>query len=84
MFLSTPFDNDSVDLLAKLGVPAYKIPSGEITNYPLLQYIASKGKPVILSTGMATLKEIREALAVIRAGGTRGSPAPLHLQLPGR
>lgn len=62
MFLSTPFDIESVDLLNNLGIEVFKIPSGEITNKPLIQYIAAKQKPIILSTGMATLGEIEEAL----------------------
>jgi N-acetylneuraminate synthase len=64
-FLSTAFDNESVDYLHELGQPFFKIPSGEITNKPYLQHIASKGKPVILSTGMATIKEIEDAITVI-------------------
>ncbi len=65
-FLSTPFDEESVDLLAgKLGLPRLKIPSGEITNGPLLLKIAQTGKPVILSTGMSTLGEIEDALGVL-------------------
>jgi N,N'-diacetyllegionaminate synthase len=71
IFLSSAFDKESVDLLDNLGVPAFKIASGEITNFPLLAYIAKRGKPVILSTGMSTLKEIREALSVIRKNGTK-------------
>ena len=71
MFLSTPFDKESVDLLDKLGMPAFKVASGEITNFPLLKYIAKKGKPVILSTGMSTLKEIDEALQVIKSEGLK-------------
>ena len=59
-FLSTPFDEDAVDILEKIGVDAYKIPSGEITNKPLLQYIARKNKQVLLSTGMSTLEEVRK------------------------
>ncbi len=70
MFLSTPFDKGSVDFLDKLGVPAFKIASGEITNFPLLEHIARKKKPVIMSTGMSTLKEIRDALEVLKKGGT--------------
>jgi len=65
IFLSTPFDYDSVDLLYELGVSAFKIPSGEITNYPLLKYIACKGKPIILSTGMSYLGEVEQALQAI-------------------
>jgi len=66
MFLSSPFDEPSVEVLERLGVPAFKIPSGEITNFPLLELIASKGKPVILSAGMSTLEEVREAVEVLR------------------
>ncbi len=69
IFLSTAFDRGSVDLLERLGLPAFKIPSGEINNFPFLKYIASKGKPVILSTGMSTLKEVEEAVSVIRGEG---------------
>jgi len=69
MFLSSPFDKESVDLLDEMNVPAYKIASGEITNFPLLKHIAEKEKPIILSTGMATLGEIEEALNVIRNEG---------------
>ena len=66
IFLSSPFDKASVDLLCRLGVPAFKIPSGEITNFSLLKHIARKKKPIILSTGMSTLGEVQEALEVIR------------------
>ena len=69
LFLSSPFDTESVDLLAGINVPAFKIASGEITNFPLLRYIAKKGKPIILSTGMSTLEEVEEALTVIRGEG---------------
>lgn len=68
-FLSTPFDEESVDLLDDLGVPMFKIASGEITNAPLLRHIARKGKPVILSTGMATLREVSDALEVVGEEG---------------
>ncbi|MFB5166833.1 N-acetylneuraminate synthase [Parageobacillus toebii] len=77
MFLSTPFDFESVDLLESIGVPAYKIGSGEITNTPLLRYIASKNKPIILSTGMSTLGEIEEAIHSIKEIGNN-SIALLH------
>ena len=70
-FLSSPFDMQSADLLAAMGLPLFKVPSGEITNFPFLQHIAHKGKPVILSTGMSTLGEVEEAVNVL-AG--RGSP----------
>ena len=65
-FLSTAFDEGSVDLLDRLGISLFKIPSGEITNFPLMTHIAKKGKPIILSTGMSTLKEIGAALKIIR------------------
>lgn len=68
-FLSSPFDIESVDLLADLNLPLFKIPSGEITNFPLLQHIASKGKPIILSTGMSTLGEVDDAVSALRASG---------------
>lgn len=71
MFLSTPFDNGSVDLLVELGVPLIKISSGEITNHPFLKYIAKKGLPIILSTGMSTLEEVAEAVSVIKEAGCK-------------
>jgi len=64
IFLSTPFDYESVDFLENLA-PLYKIGSGEITNLPFLEYIAKKGKPIILSTGMSTLGETEEAVNLI-------------------
>ena len=66
MFLSTPFDLESCDFLANLGMPIFKIPSGEITNLPYLRKINSYKKDVILSTGMATLDEIQDALNVLK------------------
>ena len=69
LFLSSPFDKGSVDLLSELGVSAFKIPSGEITNFPLLKHIPRKRKPIILSTGMATQGEVEEALEVIKEEG---------------
>ncbi len=66
MFLSTPFDVVSIDFLDSLGLECFKIPSGEITNLPYLRKVNSKHKPVIMSTGMATLNEIKEALAVLK------------------
>lgn len=85
-FLSTPFDKESVDLLEKLGVTQYKVSSGDLTNKPLLQYIAGKGKKIMLSTGMATLDEIKDAIQWINEMGndkiilfhcTSNYPAPL-------
>lgn len=71
MFLSTPFDIDSVKLLSDLGLEVFKIPSGEITNLPYLRAIAKLNKEVVLSTGMANLKEIKEALKILTMNGTK-------------
>jgi N,N'-diacetyllegionaminate synthase len=68
-FLSTGFDEDSVDFLERLGAPFFKIPSGEITNKPYLEHIARKGKPIILSTGMANMDEIKASIDVLIAQG---------------
>jgi N-acetylneuraminate synthase/N,N'-diacetyllegionaminate synthase len=70
-FLSTGFDLDSVDFLNDLDVPFYKIPSGELTNKPYLQHIARKGKDIILSTGMANLQEVKDAIEVIEKEGIK-------------
>lgn len=70
MFLSSAFDLESIDLLVDLDLSVFKIPSGEITNLPYLRKIALTKKPVILSTGMATLGEIEEALEVLKNNGT--------------
>jgi len=66
LFLSTPFSKDAVDRLEKINLPAYKIGSGELTNIPFLHHIAKTNKPVILSTGMSTINEIREAVKVFK------------------
>ena len=68
-FLSTAFDLDSIDLLEELNIPFYKIPSGELTNLPYLEKIAATGKEVIISTGMANLKEIKESVTVFQNAG---------------
>jgi N,N'-diacetyllegionaminate synthase len=68
-FLSTPFDLPSVQLLADLGVPAYKVGSGDLTNLILLRAVAERGRPLIVSTGMATLAEVEAAVAAVRAAG---------------
>lgn len=70
-FLSSPFDLESIDLLFDLGVELYKIPSGEITNYPYLRKVAQKRLPVIMSTGMANLSEIEQALDILLDNGLR-------------
>ncbi|MEA3210623.1 MAG: N,N-diacetyllegionaminate synthase [Chthoniobacter sp.] len=77
IFLSTPFDEPSADLLEALDLPAFKIPSGEITNFPLLEHVARKRRPIILSTGMSTLAEVEAAVAAIRGAGD-GGLALLH------
>ncbi|MEO5356438.1 MAG: pseudaminic acid synthase [Nitrospirae bacterium YQR-1] len=86
IWFSSPFDKTSVDFLESLSVPAYKIASFEITDLPLIQYTAGKGKPVIISTGVATFEEIQEALATCTAAGNESMavlkcssvyPAPL-------
>lgn len=76
-FLSTPFDLESVAFLEELGCSMWKIPSGEITNYPYLVEIARTGKDIILSTGMSTLQEVEDALAVLRGNGA-GKITLLH------
>ena len=79
MFLSTPFDHDSIDLLISFEMPIFKIPSGEITNLPYLRHIGSLGKEVILSTGMANLDEVQDALEVlIKAGTSKVKITVLH------
>ena len=70
MFLSTPFDHDSINLLNKLGLNIFKIPSGEITNLPYLRHIGSLNKKIILSTGMSNLKEVGDALKILTKSGT--------------
>lgn len=87
MCFSSPFDKTAVDFLEKINVPAYKVASFEITDIPLVEYIASKEKPVIISTGIATLADIEEAVKACRRMGneqvallkcTSAYPSPLE------
>ena len=71
MFLSTPFDHDSIDMLDNLGISVIKIPSGEITNLPYLRHIGLLDKKVILSTGMSRLDEVKDALNILINSGTK-------------
>lgn len=72
-FLSTGFDLESLDFLNQIGIDLFKVPSGEITNLPYLRRLGSMGKPVIISTGMATMEEIQDTLNVIIKAGTKKS-----------
>jgi N,N'-diacetyllegionaminate synthase len=79
IFLSSPFDNESIDLLNELNMQIFKIPSGEINNLPYLRNIGSLGKKIIMSTGMSTLKEIEDALNIlIRSGTSKSNIIILH------
>ena len=69
LFLSTPFDDESADFLDELGVAAFKVPSGEITNLPFLAHVARKAKPMIVSTGMSYLGEVETAVRTIEQAG---------------
>lgn len=71
LLFSTAFDLDSLEFLRRLDIPLWKIPSGEITNYPFLVRVAGMGKPVILSTGMATIGEVDDAVRVLTQHGVR-------------
>ena len=78
-FLSTGFDIESIDFLDSIGIEIYKIPSGELTNKPYLQHIAKKKKEIIISTGMATMQEIKDAIAVLtEAGADKSLLSVLH------
>jgi len=78
-FLSTAFDHDSIELLTELNIPVFKIPSGEITNLPYLRHLGRMGKPIIMSTGMATLVEVKATMDVlIDAGLEKNDLTILH------
>lgn len=87
IFISTPFSRAAANRLQKMNIPAYKIGSGECNNYPLLEHIASFGKPVILSTGMNTLESVKKAITIFNAHNvpvailhtTNLYPTPPHL-----
>jgi N-acetylneuraminate synthase len=68
-FLSSPFSREAVDLLERVGVAAYKVPSGEVSNTPLLERIAATGKPVLLSSGMSNWAELDAAIAILKPAG---------------
>lgn len=70
-FLSSPFDLESVDLLVEIGVKLFKIPSGEITNLPLLRKIGKLGYPIMLSTGMANMDDVNDAFQILLGSGTK-------------
>lgn len=88
LYLCTPYDNTSVDMLDHMNVAAFKVASTDTTNIPYLRYIASKNRPVILSTGMSTLGDVEEAVNTLQGGGLIGKivilhctseyPAPIH------
>ena len=90
---STPFDEEAVDLLDSFNVPAYKISSFELVDLPLISYVAKKNKPILLSTGMASLNEVRNAVETAKKGGCQnivifhcisGYPTPIeHANLNG-
>jgi N-acetylneuraminate synthase len=78
VYLCTPYEYDSVDMLDALGVAAYKVASTDTTNIPMLGYMARKGRPVILSTGMSTLGEVENAVNALRDGGLTDKIIILH------
>ncbi len=87
IFISTPFSRAAVDRLVSFDVPAFKIGSGECNNFPLVEYIGTKGKPVILSTGMNNMDDVRTSVDILRSAGvpvavmhtTNLYPTPVHL-----
>jgi N,N'-diacetyllegionaminate synthase len=78
-FLSTAFDHASIQMLDKLDIPIYKIPSGEITNLPYLRHVGGMGKPIIMSTGMSSMEEVCDALKILlKAGAKKEDVTILH------
>ena len=82
VFFSSPFSVEAVELLEEVGVPVYKIASGELTNPPLLEAIAATGKPVLLSSGMSGMEDVERAARILRAHGSRAPGHAVHLELP--
>lgn len=78
LYLCTPYEKSSVDMLEKIDIAAFKIASTDTTNIPLLRYIAGKGRPVILSTGMSSLEEVRQAYNTLNTAGLDGKIIILH------
>jgi N-acetylneuraminate synthase len=78
LYLCTPYDNQSVDILDEINIVAFKIASTDTTNLPFLQYVASKNRPVILSTGMSTLGEVEQAVNTLQTAGLDGKIILLH------
>jgi N-acetylneuraminate synthase/N,N'-diacetyllegionaminate synthase len=78
IFISTPFDEKSADLLEELGVPAFKIASGDITHLPLIRHLARKNKPLLISTGASTIGEVEDAVSTAKRENTELSIALLH------
>lgn len=81
-FMSTPFDDEATDYLDRIGIRAYKIASCDVTNHPLLEHVASKGKIVMLSTGASSLEEIKEAVNVLKQGTNKIVVMHCNLKYP--
>ena len=78
LYLCTPYEKTSIDMLDQMDIAAFKVASTDTTNIPFLRYMASKGRPVILSTGMSTLAEVEQAVETLRAEGLDGKIVVLH------
>ena len=83
-FMSTPFDEEAADFLVSHGMRRIKVPSGEIVNHPFLKHLARLDRPLIVSTGMATLDEIVDAVAVISQARAEAGPGMVAARRPGR